>query len=135
VASTLDSEARTPEFLEFQLKSRERDIERLSSENVAQLEELRKMRLLLLGICAEQFHLSVTLSPEIFDKNTFQAVQHLISQHAKRTAAEIEGRLGGPLRRLQEALMHIHYLENHASRQGLQFTQWAVTENDRKLYY
>lgn len=96
----------------------------------------KRLRLLLRGITDEHFHLNVTIDPSIFvTKDTLDAVQYLVKHHAKVTAHELEQKLGGPLRRLQEALMHIHYLENHARSRGLQFTEWAVTERDKELWY
>lgn len=97
--------------------------------------ELRCVRLILAGLCDEKLELKVTLSPAIFDQHSVDAVQYLVKHHAKEAAHMIEQKIGGPLRRLQEALMHIHYLENHALHNGLLFVQWAVTERDKELYY
>lgn len=125
----------TYEQLAYMVEQRDRDIAK-AHETIRDKEaDLKRLRLVLRGIGDSQFHIKVTLSPEIFDRNSFDAVQHLVRHHAKYTCAEIEAKLGGPLRRLQEAVMHIHYLENHAASRGVQFTPWAVNDRDRELYY
>jgi hypothetical protein len=125
----------TYDQLEFRIKQRE--LELLSAQRTIKErnEELRRERLILLGMVTEQFHLRVNISPDMLTHSVFELAQTLLDQCSKRTAYEIEEKLGGPLRRLQEALMHIHYLENHATSRGLPFTPFEQRASDKWLYY
>lgn len=121
--------------LAFVGRELERELAASQKESAERHAEIKRLRLLLTGVMDQNVSIKVTLDPAIFNQASFDAVQHLQRHHAKYTAHQIEQLLGGPLRRLQEALMHIHYLENHARNRGLQFSEWAVTERDKELWY
>lgn len=127
----------TYEQLEWRVKQRELDLEKAGEALRAEKEETRKLRLILRGMVDEHFTLRVDIHPEVFaqSKDVWDAVQMMLRQYCKRTAYAIEETLGHPLRRLQEALMHIHYLENHATNRGLPFTPFERRASDAWLYY
>ena len=95
--------------------------------------ECRNLRLILRGMSDEHFHLKVTISPEIFNANIVDAIQVMLQQYAGQTAYAIEQKMGAPLEHLREALLHIYYLEAHASSQGLPFKAFSWKADDRPL--
>jgi hypothetical protein len=111
----------TYEQLEFTVKQRDLTIEKQREHLRESENENQRLRLILKGMCLDTLVLKVTLSPEIFDRNTFDVVQMLVGHHAKAAFHEIEQRMGAPLQRLRDALLHINYLENHAHNRGLPF--------------
>lgn len=136
MTSTDRTEAKpTYEQLEFMVGDRDRQLEKTREALRAKEEDVRRLRLILRGMVSEHFHLNVTLSPEIFTKNSFDAVQAILNNYAGRTVGEIDAKLGGPLRLLQEALMHIHYIENHARANNVSFTPFERRAGDAWLYY
>ena len=91
--------------------------------------EAEMMRLVVRGVLAspERFELKITLSPDLLllKDSTHALLRTLQANFANATAAEIEKRLGWPGVRLQEAMMHIGYLEGHATNRGLPFRAFA----------
>ena len=125
----------TYEQLEWKLKDMEHQRNDALEKYEGERSHSRRLQLILKGMVVEQFHLNITLSPEIFTKDAFQVTQVLLKNYAERTAYEIEEKLGKPLRQLQECLMHINYLENHARNMGVQFAPLERRACDKWLYY
>lgn len=127
----------TYEQLEFRVAQRERELDKALETIREKDEDARRLRLILRGMVDEHYTLKVDIHPEVFaqSKDVWDVAQFMLRQYCKRTAYEFEERIGKPLRRLQEALMHIHYLENHASSRGLPFTSFERRASDAWLYY
>lgn len=124
------------EQLEWLVKDRERQRDEALKLAREKESEIKRLRLVLRGMTDEHFTLKVNIAPEVLmSGDVWDAVQAMLKSYVGQTAHAFEQKIGGPLRRLQEALMHIHYLENHARNRGLQFTEWAVTERDKELWY
>lgn len=121
------------EELEFRLGQRERTIEGQRKRILELEDEKQQLRFILKGMCLDTLVLKVTISPEIFDQKSVEVVQHLVRHHAKAAAHEIEQKMGAPLQRLRDALLHINYLENHAASRGLPFSPFGLKENDRAI--
>ena len=132
---TADSRAMPIEELEWRLRDMTRQRNEALQGQRNERETVKQLRLILRGMTDEHFHLRVSVNPEIFDSKIVDAIQTLLQNYVGATVHSIEQKLGGPLRRLQEAVMHISYLENHARNCGVSFTQCEVSEYDRKLYY
>jgi hypothetical protein len=131
--ATLDTVKPTYEELEFMLGQRDNVIAS-SRKRIRELEdEKQQLRFILKGMCLDTLELRVTISPDIFDQKGLDAVQYMVRNHAKAAAHEIEQKMGAPLQRLRDALLHINYLENHATRHALPFSPFGLKENDRAM--
>lgn len=125
----------TYEQLEFRLGVVERSLKEAQESFRNERAENKRLRLILRGMTDEQFTLKVHIDQQVLSPDAWDAVQWMLKNYVGQTAHAIEEKLGGPLRRLQEALMHINYLENHATSRGLPFTPWEVRESDKWLHY
>lgn len=125
----------TRDQLSALVKQRERETVEENRKYLAERDENKRLRLVLRGMSDEKFTLRVELDPTVLSRDAWEAVQWMLKNYVGQTAHAIEQKIGGPLRRLQEALMHIHYLENHAASRGVQFTPWSVRESDKWLYH
>lgn len=123
----------TYEHLQFMVESRDRDLRTLREQLKQADADRRMLRFALRGMTHEHLHLRVNLSPDIITKDAFELAQTLVEHHAKRAAYEIEERIGKPSVRLRDALLHINYLENHATARGLPFKPFGLHEQDREL--
>lgn len=127
----IEAEAkRRAEFMTKEFR-RERDEAREEAKNARKDADM--MRLVVRGMlsCPERFELRITLSPDMLLKDSTHAVlRQMQANYASVTAAEIEKRLGWPGVHLQEAMMHIGYLEGHAHNRGLPFKpfEWKAPE-------
>ena len=95
-------------------------------------EQLKKTEYAFKGACCEHFTVRVELAPGMLASDSGLHGLRLAADHAsRRVAHEVEHRLGDRYelhKSYDEAIRHIHYLENHAASRGVQFTPFATRE-------
>lgn len=119
--------------LNFQLREMQTNCDNLRAAVDSKQDRIQELRWIIRGIIQEQYHLHVHINAPYLDDGTHNLAMVLMENYVGQTIHELERKMGTPLQRLSDALMHIDYLEAHAMNSGLHFDAFKRKESDAWL--